>query len=381
MRFIYSILRYLVGSIFIFSGLIKINDPVGTQIKLEEYFGVFSTDFTSLFDLLVPFALLISIVLCTLEIIIGIALLMNYKMRIVLKLLLSLIVFFTFLTFYSAYFNKVTDCGCFGDAIKLTPWESFYKDIILLVFSISIYFLNKNLKNQVGIFYIKIFDDKVFRNGIIIVSTIISLIISFSAINFLPFIDFRAYKIGNYIPDLMNPSEELKYSYIMEKEGREYEFESYPLDESFTFKKIKLLNPEAQPKITDYSLWNETGDYTNESFLGNKLFIIIHDVNKMGLKGRKLEDFISHLKILVSNINFWIEPIIITSSDSKSFNDFKEKYNIEIKNVYGDATVLKTIIRSNPGFFLLRNGTVTGKWHYNKFPDAKEILRGVNISI
>ena len=381
MRFIYSILRYLVGSIFIFSGLIKINDPVGTQIKLEEYFGVFSTDFTSLFELLVPFALLISIVLCTLEIIIGIALLMNYKMRIVLKLLLSLIVFFTFLTFYSAYFNKVTDCGCFGDAIKLTPWESFYKDIILLVFSISIYFLNKNLKNQVGLFYIKIFDDKVFRNGIIIVSTIICLIISFSAINFLPFIDFRAYKVGNYIPDLMNPSEELKYSYIMEKGGREYEFESYPLDESFTFKQIKLLNPEAQPKITDYSLWNETGDYTNESFLGNKLFIIIHDVNKMGLKGRKLEDFISHLKILVSNINFWVEPIIITSSDSKSFNDFKEKYDIKIKNVYGDATVLKTIIRSNPGFFLLRNGTVTGKLHYNKFPDAKEILRRVNISI
>ena len=381
MRFIYSILRYLVGSIFIFSGLIKINDPVGTQIKLEEYFGVFSTDFTSLFDLLVPFALLISIVLCTLEIIIGIALLMNYKMRIVLKLLLSLIVFFTFLTFYSAYFNKVTDCGCFGDAIKLTPWESFYKDIILLVFSISIYFLNKNLKNQVGLFYIKIFDDKVFRNGIIIVSTIICLIISFSAINFLPFIDFRAYKIGNYIPDLMNPSEELKYSYIMEKEGREYEFESYPLDESFTFKKINLLNPEAQPKITDYRVWNETGDYTNESFLGNKLFIIIHDVNKMGLKGKKLQDFISELKILVSNINFWVEPIIITSSDSKSYNDFREKYHIEIKNVYGDATVLKTIIRSNPGFFLLRNGTVTGKWHYNKFPDAKEILRRVNISI
>ena len=381
MRFIYSILRYLVGSIFIFSGLIKINDPVGTQIKLEEYFGVFSTDFTSLFELLVPFALLISIALCTLEIIIGIALLMNYKMRIVLKLLLSLIVFFTFLTFYSAYFNKVTDCGCFGDAIKLTPWESFYKDIILLVFSISIYFLNKNLKNQVGLFYIKIFEDKVFRNGIIIVSTIICLIISFSAINFLPFIDFRVYKVGNYIPDLMNPSEELKYSYIMEKGGREYEFESYPLDESFTFKKINLLNPEAQPKITDYSLWNETGDYTNESFLGNKLFIIIHDVNKMGLKGKKLQDFISQLKILVSNINFWVEPIIITSSDSKSYNDFREKYHIEIKNVYGDATVLKTIIRSNPGFFLLRNGTVTGKWHYNKFPDAKEILRGVNISI
>ena len=162
MRIIYTLSRYFVGILFIFSGAIKINDPVGTQIKLQEYFEVFSSDFSSFFELLIPFTLFFSVALCTLEIIIGVALLMNYHMKMISKLTLTLIIFFTFLTFYSAYFNKVTDCGCFGDAIKLTPWESFYKDIILLFFSLIIYFLQSKLKKQVGFFYIKIFDDKNF---------------------------------------------------------------------------------------------------------------------------------------------------------------------------------------------------------------------------
>tara|TARA_X000001036_G_scaffold227141_1_gene212397 strand:+ start:144 stop:1052 length:909 start_codon:yes stop_codon:yes gene_type:complete len=302
-------------------------------------------------------------------------------MNLISKLTLSLIVFFTFLTFYSAYFNKVTDCGCFGDAIKLTPWESFYKDIILLFFSLIIYYLQSKLKNQVGFFYLKIMDDKNIRNGIIIFITTICLIVSYTAINFLPFIDFRTYKIGNNIPQMMLPSEELKYSYIMEKDGRDYEFENYPLDNTFKFKEIKLLNPEAEPKITDYSLWNDDGDFTNESFKGNKLFIIFHDVNKIGISKNKVSEFINKVKILENGINFWVETIIITSSDEKSIKKFKEKFDLNFKTVYGDATVLKTIIRSNPGFFLMRNGTVRGKWHFNSFPEPNEILRSVNISI
>ena len=152
MKIIYTLSRYLVGVLFIFSGLIKINDPVGTQIKLEEYFEVFSSDFTPLFEYLVPLALFLSVILCTLEVIIGIALILNYRMKITSSILLSLIVFFTFLTFYSAYFNKVTDCGCFGDAIKLTPWESFTKDIILLLFSLIIFFLTNKFKQEKGFF-------------------------------------------------------------------------------------------------------------------------------------------------------------------------------------------------------------------------------------
>lgn len=380
MRVFYTLSRYLVGLILIFSGVIKINDPVGTQIKLEEYFSLFSTDFTSIFEILIPYALMISVFLCCLEIVIGVALIINYRMKLISKILLGLIVFFTFLTFYSAYFNKVTDCGCFGDAIKLTPWQSFYKDLILLSFSLIIYFLHSKLRYQDGFFKIKIFEDNVFKNGVIIFISVISLIISYTAINFLPFVDFRPYKVGNYIPDLMQPSEELKYSYIMEKNGRNYEFDNYPNDESFTFKKIKLLNPEAEPKISDYSLWNEDGDFTNESFLGNKLFIVIHDVNKLGIDRRKINEFIIKLKKLKSDINFWVEPIVLTSSDSKSLSSFLDKNKISIKSIYGDASVLKTMIRSNPGFLLMRNGTVRGKWHFNKFPDPTEILSGVNIT-
>ena len=381
MRFIYTLSRYLVGLLFIFSGGIKINDPVGTQIKLQEYFEVFSSDFSPLFEVLVPYALLLSVFLCTLEIVIGVALLLNYQMKFVSKISLGLIIFFTFLTFYSAYFNKVTDCGCFGDAIKLTPWESFYKDIILLILSIAIFYIYPKLKNQKGYFFLKIFDDVSFRNGLIIISTSICLIISYTAINFLPFIDFRSYKVGNYIPELMEPSAELKYSYIMEKDGRTYEFDNYPLDNTFKFKELKLLNPEAEPKITDYSLWNNDGDYTKESFFGNKLFLIIHDVNKINFNETKLGEFASKLKLLENSINFWVETVIITSSDEKSINNFKKEYNINTKTVYGDATVLKTMIRSNPGFFLMRNGTVKAKWHHNSFPESKEILKKVNITI
>ena len=373
MKNLYTLSRYLVGVLFIFSGLIKINDPVGTQIKLEEYFEVFSADFTPFFEHLVPLALILSVILCTLEIVIGIALLMNYKMKITRVILLSLIVFFTFLTFYSAYFNKVTDCGCFGDAIKLTPWESFTKDIILLSFSLIVFILNKKVKNQIGFFYTKIFDNATFRDSLIIFTFIICLIISFTAINFLPFIDFRPYKIGNDIVTLMKPSAELKYSYIMEKNGKEYEFDIYPNNEIYSFKELKLLNPEAQPKITDYNLWDNDKDYTNESLLGNKLFIIIHDVNNIDKK------LIDKIKTLNNNITFWIETVIITSNEPNSFKQFLESNNIELKYVYGDATVLKTIIRSNPGFFLVRNGYVRGKWHFNNIPNGQEVLDAIGI--
>ena len=175
--------------------------------------------------------------------------------------------------------------------------------------------------------------------------------VSYTAINFLPFIDFRSYKIGNYIPELMEPSDELRYSYVMEKNNKIYEFDTYPQDNSYNFVELKLLNPEAEPKITDYNLWNDDGDYTKESFLGNKLFLIVHDFQNLDIEENKIDQFISKMKNLENAINFWVETIIITSSDENTVNSFKEKYGIDNKIVFGDATVLKTIIRSNPGFF------------------------------
>ena len=140
MKFLTTFFRYFVGSLFIFSGLIKLNDPVGFSFKLEEYFGptVFDIDF------LIPTVLPMAIFIVIVEVVLGVFLIIGYKKNFTIWSLLLMIIFFTFLTWYSAYFNKVTDCGCFGDAIKLTPWESFTKDVVLLVMIAFLYF-KKNL--------------------------------------------------------------------------------------------------------------------------------------------------------------------------------------------------------------------------------------------
>jgi len=140
MKIITDIFRYFVGILFIFSGLIKLNDPVGFSFKLEEYFGptVFDLDF------LIPFVLPMAIFIVIFEVVLGVFLILGFQKKFTLWSLLLMIIFFTFLTWYSAYYNKVTDCGCFGDAIKLTPWESFTKDVVLLVM-ITFLFLQKNL--------------------------------------------------------------------------------------------------------------------------------------------------------------------------------------------------------------------------------------------
>lgn len=359
MKWISEISRFLVGGLFIFSGLIKVNDPVGTAIKLEEYFQVFAADFAPFFEFFVPAALPLSVFLCVLEVVLGVAVLLNYRMKLTSWALLIIILFFTFLTFYSAYFNKVTDCGCFGDAIKLTPWESFTKDIILLILIIFIFIRKEQFQTFLA--------NK--TNDIVIAAvTVINLAIAFIAVQHLPFIDFRAYKIGTHIPAAMQPSGELKYAYIMEKDGDEYSFDQYPTDTSYEFKELVVLNPEVQPKITDYSIWNDEGEYTEASFEGNKLYIIIYNVKKAAV------DEIAAINQLAKTLEGQVEVAVLTASDYASFEAFRHEVQLAIPYYYSDATVLKTIVRSNPGLWLMKDGTVKGKWHYNDVPSADEIL-------
>ncbi|MFQ5335122.1 MAG: DoxX family protein, partial [Flavobacteriales bacterium] len=134
--------RILVGALFIVSGLVKLNDPLGFSYKLEEYF---SPDVLNM-DWMMPYALLCSVVFSVLEVALGIAVLAGFMMRLSSWLLLGMMAFFTFLTFYSAYFEKVTECGCFGDALKIMPWHSFWKDVVLLVFVILIFIRQKSIK-------------------------------------------------------------------------------------------------------------------------------------------------------------------------------------------------------------------------------------------
>jgi uncharacterized membrane protein YphA (DoxX/SURF4 family) len=350
--------RYFVGVFFIISGLVKLNDPVGTAIKLQEYFEVFAADFGSFFHLFVPAALFLAMVFNVLEVVLGVALLFRYRFRITVWILFAVIVFFTFLTFYSAFYNKVTDCGCFGDALKLTPWQSFYKDIVLLVLiSILILFRERLTRSFTA----------PQKDGWIIASTIILIAVGYYAIEHLPYIDFRAYKVGVNIPSAMQPSEKLRYKYIMTKDGKDHEFEQYPQESGFEFKELVILNPEAQPKITDYNVWNDSGDFTEETFTGNKLLLIIHDANKTHLKSYPA------VNQLVNSLGSGIEPLVLTASDYKSFDSFRHEVQLAVPFYYSDMTVLKTIIRSNPGIVLLQDGTVKGKWHYNDIPSIADL--------
>lgn len=360
MKIFYAFARYFTGALFIFSGLIKVNDPVGTAIKLEEYFTVFAYDFAPFFEWFVPAALVLSVVLSVLEVVLGVAVIVGFRMELTSKVLLALIVFFTFLTFYSAYFNKVTDCGCFGDAIKLTPWQSFTKDIILLVLIVAIYIHRKHYSS---------FFSPAFRLMKVAGAAIFFTAIAIYAILHLPFIDFRSYKIGNDIRALMQPSAPLRYEYVVEKDGKEFRLEKYPTDPAYTFKSMNLLNPEAQPKITDLSVWNDEDDFTEAVLTGNKLLIIIHNVAKTSTN-----DLDAIKALTEANAEVWV----LTASGYEQFEAFRHEHQLAIPYYYADATVLKTIIRSNPGIVLLSNGVVKGKWHYNDTPDVSTINRLLN---
>lgn len=358
MKILVLIARVVVGGLFIFSGLIKINDPVGTAIKLEEYFHVFSTDIAEFFLIFVPIALPLAVFLCVLEVVLGVAVLIWYRIRITSWVLLLLIIFFTFLTFYSAYFNKVTDCGCFGDAIVLTPWESFTKDIILLVLILLLFFQQK--------VFSPMFSTKI-GDIIIVVFAVVNTILAVYAIQYLPYIDFRAYKIGADIPALMKPSAPLRYKYIMEKDGKMHEFESYPSDTSYHYESMEIVNPEDQAKISDYNIWSNEGDFTPESFNGAKLLIVIYNTEIAET------DNIEEIKSLVNSLQGNVDSWIITASGEAVFEKFRHEHQLAVPYFFGDATVLKTIIRSNPGLVLLKDGVVKGKWHHNAVPEEAEI--------
>ena len=349
--------RYFVGGLFIFSGLIKVNDPVGTAIKLEEYFEVFAYDFAPFFEYFIPASLFLSVFLSVLEVALGLALLLGFKIKETAWALLVMIVFFTFLTFYSAYFNKVTDCGCFGDAIKLTPWESFTKDVILCFF-IGLIFINRH--SYTALFNAKKGSIAVYgATGLLVITAIV-------AIRNLPFIDFRSYAIGNDLPALMEPSAELVYEYVMEKEGTEFRFTDYPTDNSYEFKEMVITNPEVQPKITDLAVWKDDIEYTSELFRGNKLLIIIQSIEKTN--PNKTEE-IKTLSLKLKNAVTWV----LTSSSQDDYQQFSKQAQWQFPFFFTDATVLKTIVRSSPGIVLLKNGVVVGKWHYNATPSAYEI--------
>jgi hypothetical protein len=361
-KFIDRFSRFFVGGLFIFSGLIKINDPIGTEIKMEEYFEVFAQDFGSFFEIFIPWSLEIGMLMIVLEIVLGVAILLYYRMKTTTWVLLGLMVFFTFLTFYSAYFNKVTDCGCFGDAIKLTPWESFIKDCILMVFVAHLFWYRKRYQAVL----------RTLEGHTVILLTVgLGFFLGIYAIRHLPFIDFRAYRTGNNIPQQMIPAEQPVIEYLFEKDGKEVRSKVFlPADEGYTYKSSSVLNEDKiKAKITDYSVSGPDGeDLTQATFHGPRLFIVMYDVRKASTAN------INAIRELTNSLEGKVECLVLTSSSSEEMETFRHAHQLAVPYAFSDATVLKTIIRSNPGIALWNDGTVLGNWHHNDTPTADQIL-------
>lgn len=356
--------RIFVGLLFIISGLIKLNDPIGFSYKLAEYFGepVFNMPF------LVPFALAIALFLVIVEVVLGVMLLIGYKSKFTINSLLLLIVFFTFLTFYSAYFDVVKDCGCFGDALHITPWQSFTKDVVLLFF-ILILFFNRKLVNP-------LFGNTV-QNIIAFASIALCVFMGYWVINHLPIIDFRPYKVGTNIQKGMRipdnaPKSVVEMVFIykvngVDKEFNEKDLMALPEGATFVDRKDKVITEGYVPPIHDFAMEKDGSDYKEEFLDEPKLVMIVaYDLvhaDKAGLI--KLEKLNQEAKAKGYKV------IGMTASSPEEIATSKKEFGMTFDFYFCDATALKTIERANPSIVVLEKGTILQKVHYNDIASLK----------
>ncbi len=363
MKYIVTLSRIIVGLLFIISGFIKLNDPVGFSFKLEEYFspGVLDLEF------LMPYALAISILVVISEVLLGVMLLVGFRIKVTLWSLLAMIVFFTFLTFYSAYFNKVTDCGCFGDAIKLTPWESFTKDVILLVLIVIL---------LLGINYIKSPLGEGGKRLVVGVSLLASAIFAYYVLNHLPAIDFRPYKIGANIEEGMSvpegaPVAIFDYSWKFNVNGEEKVIVTngdYPsVDGEFIGVETKEVQKGYEPPIHDFTIEKEGEDFAVDLLQEPKLVMVIaYDLAKSQYSA--FEDI---KEVTDKALKEEYKVIGMSASGPGYTQKIKKEYQLGFDFYFTDETTLKTIVRSNPGVLVLEKGTIVQKVHYKDLADLE----------
>lgn len=357
MKYLVWISRIIVGVLFIISGWIKLNDPMGFSFKLEEYFspGVLDLPF------LTPHALGISIFVVIVEVILGVLLLLGFKPKFTVWSLLLMIVFFTFLTFYSAYFNKVTDCGCFGDAVKLTPWESFTKDVVLLVLILVLFFGRKYIT--------PLFSNKV--NWIIEAVAIFACTwFAVHVLNHLPSVDFRPYKIGANIQEGMSVPEDapqpiFEYAWRFKVNGEDKVVVTngdYPsVDGEFVDVETTEVQKGYEPPIHDFTIEQDGQDFAAELLEEDKLMMVIaYDLAKSDY-----DAFMGIAEVAKKAKEKGYKVIGMSASSNDMANELKNKYGLDFDFYFTDETTLKTIVRSNPGVLVLNRGTITQKVHYN----------------
>ncbi len=312
MKFLTLIFRLVVSFTFIFSGFVKLVDPLGSSYKFQEYF---SSEVLNL-EFLIPYALPFSILLILAELMLGVMLLLGYLPKFTVWSLLFMILVFLFLTWYSAYYNKVLDCGCFGDAIKLSPWETFYKNVVLFVFILILIFSTRHIRPLISFSFVK---------WTTFLAFLAFLYVTYHVLVHLPIIDFRPYAIGKNIPDGMKPTD------------------------------------AELPPIHDFYLESSDGlNLTDEVLKEDKvMLIVVYNIDKSDRQG-----FSKIKEVTDKAIKKGYKVYALSASLEEDFLDIKDEFDLNFEMLFCDETTLKTIIRANPGIVILRNGTVTGKWNW-----------------
>lgn len=373
MKILINLARIIVGVLFIFSGLVKANDPLGLSYKMQEFFELWG------FHALNAYTLSFSVAMIAFEIIAGVAVLVGWKMNLFSWLLLLLIIFFTFLTGYAVITGKPKECGCFGDCIPLTAWQSFEKDLLLLALILFLFYFRKRIQPLF----------KTFNN---ILTLFFSAVFSFSFMWFtllhLPVVDCLPYKVGKNIMGEMKIKEGQKkdstvITFVYEKAGKEVEFtaDNFPADYNdsaykFVRRYDKVIREgNALPAIKDFFLSDARGKPVTETILmaeGYKLLLFLRNDYPKG-------DWITRADIMVQECSRKAIPSILVTSISLE-ELFKEPPPLfyRMNPVTCDATAIKTAARANPTLYLLNRDTIVKKWAVADFDMALKYMRTLN---
>jgi uncharacterized membrane protein YphA (DoxX/SURF4 family) len=369
MKYIRLLSRIIVGVVFIFSGFVKAVDPLGSAYKFADYFTAFNLGF------LESLALPLGIFLSAFEMVLGITLILGYRRKTVYHVLLWFASFFTLLTLILALFNPVTDCGCFGDALILTNWQTFLKNVVLMGFVLILWF-SRNRENA---------SPWPVREWIVIGSLfLMAALFSFWNYRHLPLIDFRPYDVGTVISEEMEtpegaPVDQYRTTlvYRNRKSGKTATFtmEDYPKDTvqwEFVNSESKLIKKGYEPPIHDFAIVDANGnDIAGEilSDRGYSLIVVSYDLGKADEEALTKAGEWSQLEILANDFSFYA----ITATTSAEVERISSRLDLSYPFFAGDEIMLKTIVRSNPGFMLLKNGTILGKWGYRDFPSLDQL--------
>lgn len=370
-KILVNIARLLLGLCFVFSGFVKAIDPLGTSYKIKDYFDAFDLSFFS--DL----SLLMSVVMAATEFFLGAALLLGLWRKTVSQLLLVFMLVVTPFAFYLAIKNPVTDCGCFGDALILTNWQTFFKNIFLLLLAISAFLWNKD-------FYLFFGKSSTKWSGCWCI--IFPLILSIVSYRHLPLLDFRPYKVGNNLEKLMTipvgaPKASFETTFIYEKNGVKQEFsvDKAPLsDSSWTFvdRKEKQISKGYTPKIQDFEIIHPSQGNITHAILNDTSYTFLLISPKLEESNR---DRVSVIESAFNYAKAHHYPFYgLTNSDNSAIDEWNYEYDSNIEFCSVDDRVLKTMIRSNPGLILLKNGVVMQKWAFRDIPDFSKAKLPLN---